>query len=243
MRAHCIKNKNFYIPDGTLELIKWLALALMTGDHINKYLFNETLPYLFEAGRVAMPLFVFILAYNLSRPQISSDAFHRTSKRLFVFGIIATVPFIKLGSLYLGYYPLNILFCLLAVTLSIKHIKKLEEGSDTTRNLLLAFIIFIVGGSLVEFWWPAVTLGIAFWWFCRGPGLVRLIPVVGSLLLLSPINGNLWAFAALPTFLLLSRIKLKVPRLKWLFYVYYPLHLTVLLLIRIPMTKAGYLFF
>jgi hypothetical protein len=36
----------------------------------NKYLFNETLLFLFEAGRVAMPLFVFVLAYNLARPGI-----------------------------------------------------------------------------------------------------------------------------------------------------------------------------
>lgn len=32
-------------------------------------------------------------------------------------------------------------------------------------------------------------------------------------------------------------------RLRWAFYAYYPLHLTALWLIRIPMSKAGYLFF
>nr|WEG85486.1 trbP [Escherichia coli] len=56
------------IADGTIEALKWLALLAMTGDHVNKYLFNGTLPYLFEAGRLALPLFVFVLAYNLARP-------------------------------------------------------------------------------------------------------------------------------------------------------------------------------
>ena len=48
--------------------MKWLALVLMTGDYVNKYLFNGTLPRLFNAGRVTLPLFVFVLAYNLARP-------------------------------------------------------------------------------------------------------------------------------------------------------------------------------
>ena len=34
-----------------------------------------------------------------------------------------------------------------------------------------------------------------------------------------------------------------LPRLRWAFYAYYPLHLAALWLIRIPMSKAGYLFF
>ncbi|MWQ92496.1 conjugal transfer protein TraX, partial [Escherichia coli] len=33
------------IADGTIEALKWLALLAMTGDHVNKYLFNGTLPY------------------------------------------------------------------------------------------------------------------------------------------------------------------------------------------------------
>ena len=28
--------KPLHVPDGTVEALKWLALALMTGDHVNK---------------------------------------------------------------------------------------------------------------------------------------------------------------------------------------------------------------
>lgn len=31
--------------------------------------------------------------------------------------------------------------------------------------------------------------------------------------------------------------------LRWAFYIFYPLHLAALLLVRIPMAAAGYLFF
>ena len=44
--------RRLVIANGTLEALKWLALLLMTGGHVNKYLFNGTLPWLFNAGRV-----------------------------------------------------------------------------------------------------------------------------------------------------------------------------------------------
>ena len=78
----------------------------------NKYLFNETLLFLFEAGRVAMPLFVFVLAYNLARPGIyESGPYLRIMTRLTIFGL---------------------------------HV--------------IAILVFLIGGTSVEFWWPAVLL-------------------------------------------------------------------------------------
>ncbi|MEO9227811.1 MAG: TraX family protein [Devosia sp.] len=47
----------------------------------------------------------------------------------------------------------------------------------------------------------------------------------------------------MPIFLATAQFDPVVPRLRWAFYAYYPLHLTALWLIRIPMAKAGYLFF
>jgi len=71
------------IADDTLEALKWLALLLMTGDHVNKYLVNGTLPWLFNAGRVTLPLFVFVIALHLARPDIlERGAYPPTMKRL-----------------------------------------------------------------------------------------------------------------------------------------------------------------
>ncbi|MCB2035736.1 MAG: hypothetical protein KDF56_02300 [Ottowia sp.] len=47
------------LADGTVEALKWFALLLMTGDHVNKYLFNGTIDWLFDAGRLCLPIFVF----------------------------------------------------------------------------------------------------------------------------------------------------------------------------------------
>lgn len=101
------------VPDGTPEALKWVGLLLMTGDHVNKYLFNTTVPVLYEAGRAAVPLFVFVLAYNLARPgAFERGVYGRTMKRLAVCGTAASVPFIALGGLVSGWWPLNVITCL-----------------------------------------------------------------------------------------------------------------------------------
>ncbi|WP_295539487.1 TraX family protein, partial [Thiolapillus sp.] len=56
------------------------------------------------------------------------------------------------------------------------------------------------------------------------------------------INKNGWALGAIPVIAAASVVKIPVPRVRWLFYTYYPLHLAVIWLIRIPMARAGYLF-
>ena len=149
--------KPLHVPDGTVEALKWLALALMTGDHVNKYLFNGTLPFLFEAGRLALPIFVFVLAYNLARPgAFERGAYTRTMKRLAVFGAVASVPFVALGGLSAGWWPLNVLFTLLVVTACAYLV---EKGGPL--HLVGAGLVFLVGGGLVEYWWPAVAFGLA----------------------------------------------------------------------------------
>lgn len=228
--------------DGALELIKWVALALMTGDHINKYLFNGTQPYLFEAGRMAMPLFVIVLAYNLARPTVVTDgAYRRTLFRLSVVGLVSSIPFIMLGSLINGWYPLNILFTLFITTSVIALIERAQAGSFACG--VSAVFVFVAGGGLVEFWWPAVALGVAGWSYFRTGSHLALIAALIACVSLYFINGNLWAMAALPLVLAVRSTKLPIPRFRWAFYVYYPLHLVALLLIRIPMAKAGYMFF
>lgn len=229
------------LADGALEALKWLALLLMTGDHVNKYLFNETLPYLFEAGRLAMPLFVVVLACNLARPGAGANgAYRRTALRLCLFGVLATPPFIALGGLLYGGYPLNILFTLLVITLATAACERASAGRPL--YWVVALLVFVVGGALVEFWWPAVLLGLCVGWYVRRPNALAGVGIVVSLVALSPINGNAWALAALPLLLAAGWLQPKLPRWRWMFYAYYPLHLLALLLIRIPMAKAGYLF-
>ena len=103
--------------------------------------------------------------------------------------------------------------------------------------------VFLVGGANVEYWWPALAFGIAVWWYRKQPGAMPLALALSALAALWFISSNLWALLALPVVLVSSLADLRIPRLRWVFYAYYPVHLFALCLIRIPMSKAGYLFF
>lgn len=224
------------IHTGTVEALKWLALILMTGDHINKYLYNNTLPLLYQAGRLAMPVFIFILAYNLARPgQYTRGTYLHVMVRLAVFGAIACIPYIALNHVLSGWWPLNILITLLVLTATLYLIER--------DNLAAAAVVFVVGGSITEFWWPSVTFGVAVWAYCKQPHWIYAATALLACAALYFINGNGWALAAIPVVLCASQLAFPVPRLRWIFYIYYPLHLYVLWLIRIPMSHAGYLFF
>ena len=227
------------VADGSIEALKWLALLLMTGDHVNKYLLNGANSLLFNAGRMALPIFCFVLAYNLARPDtLQRGVYTRTMTRLALFGLAATPAFLALGGLWAGWWPLNVLFTLLAATAVLLFI---DQGSR--RSLTAAAAVFLCAGTSVEFWWPALSICLAVWWYCRKPSLLALALLITSCAALWFINGNFWAFAAVSVTVLATLTNLRIPRIKWLFYSYYPIHLTVLWLIRFQMMKAGYLFY
>jgi hypothetical protein len=234
--------KPIHLSDGTLEALKWLGLILMTGDHVNKYLLNATLPGLFEAGRLCLPIFVFVLAYNLARPgALARGVYDRTIKRLLTFGVFASVPFIALNLNHLHSWlfgPLNVLFTLLVITVTAYLIEK-----DGIVNQGTAFVVFLLDGLLVEYGWLGVALGLSSWMHCKQPSWPMAFFTLLFCVSLWFINRNLWAMAALPLIMIATHIDLSVPRLRWVFYFYYPFHLAVLWLVRIPMSEAGYLFF
>lgn len=227
------------VSDGTVEALKWLALLLMTVDHVNKFLFNGTNDAAFAAGRIALPLFFFSLAYNLARHRaLERGAYRRTITRLAVFGVLAMPAFVVLGGLQTAWRPLNIMFALLALTATIYLVDRRTVGSYAA-----AAVVFLAGGAAVEYWWPVLAFGLAVWWYCKQPSAMPLVLALTALACLWFINSNLWVFAAVPVIVAASLVDLRMPRLRWVFYAYYPLHLFALCLIRIPMSKAGYLFF
>lgn len=217
----------FFVPNGTIEALKWLALALMTLDHVNKYLLHDKLAGAFALGRLAMPIFAFVLAYNLARPgAFEKGVYPRVVLRLLLVGVIASVPFMALGGLAAGWWPLNILFLLALATASIWLIEKRTNASQSA-----AFFLFLVGGAFVEFWWFGLGFCLAAWWYCKSPSRGRLLLWVTTGVSLHLVNSNLWALAAMPLILAAQHVDLRLPRLRNVFYAYYPAHLAVLWLV------------
>lgn len=209
---------------GTIEALKWIALLLMMLDHINKYLLHDRVHALFATGRVVMPFFAFVLAFNLARPgTFASGAYLRVIKRLMVFGSIASLPFIALGGLAGGWWPLNILITF-AVAVAIMYL----VDSGTKLGMIGAICLFVVGGSVVEFWWPALGICLAAWRYCKSPSWASLFFWLFSTIALFVINHDFWALLSLPVIFILPMIQIKLPRYRNFFYVIYPLHLGII---------------
>ena len=78
------------LSDGAVEAMKWLGLILMTADHAQKYGLMPAVPGVYEAGRLAFPLFGIVLAYNLARVHNRDRAVYvRVLTRLLVCGLVA----------------------------------------------------------------------------------------------------------------------------------------------------------
>jgi hypothetical protein len=213
---------------GTLEALKWLALVAMTLDHANAYLWHDGWPGLHALGRIAMPLFAFVLACRLASPGARVRGVHlRVMLRLGVAGACAAFVLALLGVLEHGWWPLNILFTLMAGT-GVTWLIESEWRWGSGAALVLAF----VAGALVEYWWFGLAFFVAAWWYCRRPDVARLLVLVAACASLAAVNGSHCALLALPLLGVARCCALPVPRLRHVFYAYYPAHLALLLVLR-----------
>ncbi len=118
------KLPKFIISDGRVECLKWLALIAMTLDHVNKIIFKSQMPLMSEIGRIAMPLFSMVLAYNLARPSALQKNIHiRSIAKMLIFGVLA-LPFYMLAFESTKIISLNIMFTLMLLTSMIYLIEK-----------------------------------------------------------------------------------------------------------------------
>ena len=218
-----IRISDLDLPAGGREAVKWLALVLMVGDHVNAGLLARSVPWLYDLGRIVMPAFAAVLAYNLAGlGNVENGRYQRAIVRLLVVGLVA-YPF-HVAVLGQGWAVANILIgYALAVTAMW-----LVDGYGR-RGLVAAAALVVVGGGFVEFYWaaPLVTLSWWYWWRERSPAAAG--GVLAALGLLCLINGNAWALASVLLILLATQLHgLRLSRWPWAFYVFYPAHLAVL---------------
>jgi len=205
------------MTSGGRELLKWLALVLMTGDHVNKVMFAGSLQWLSEVGRVAFPVFAVVLAYNAAVDTRSGTA-GRAIRRLLLAGAIVQ-PF---HALAFGYWlPVNVLFSL-ALGLYV----------CTARSVWAALGAWAVLGLFVDYQWtaPALMLGARLWfgaktWTGHVVAAVALGAAYGALCVY---NGNGWALLSVPVLWALGRLDVRLPRVRWVFLGYYVAHLVLL---------------
>jgi len=173
-----------------------------------------------------MPLFAFALSYGLA---IQKNKYFSLStiKRILIFGLISSAPYIALGNVMSGWWPLNIMFTFLVSAIIISIL-----SSAIKQRYFIALILFVIGGAFVEYAWAGIALTVSFWWFIKRADWVSLLLIILSMIMLNNFNHNLWATLALPIIYLASKINLPIPRIKHFFYYVYPIQFSVIWIVR-----------
>ncbi|QKW56714.1 conjugal transfer protein [Stenotrophomonas sp. NA06056] len=204
-------SSNPILSSGARELMKWLALLSMTGDHVAKVMFGGYVPVVSEFGRIAFPLFALVMACNLAQP--GADL-RKSIRRLLVWGLVAQ----PVHALAFGHWlPLNILLTFVLAAVAV-------HALTSNRQLLL----LVAGGLLpffVDYQWAGVGFVMLGWIAFRHRVYWLLLPAFAALCWA---NGNGWALLAIPLVLALARVPWAVPRSRWTFYLYYVGHLALL---------------
>jgi len=216
--------------DSGRELLKWIAIITMTVDHVGVMLYPEFTVLRF-IGRFSFPLFAYLLILGMENTRNIRYYF----TRLFIFALISQVPFF----LALDYGPfdsLNIFFTLSSGLLFIYFFKKSS-----------VFVLVPVFASLVlPFDYGIYGIAVIGCIFILKEntkfGVFSLVLI--NTLFLVPWSIQFLSIFAIPLILLHKNGSLNITRetteevtiplwRKYFFYVYYPLHLALLYIIKL----------
>ena len=212
-----------------IEPLKWLALLLMLAEHWMRYVAGDLPPWLFNAGRLVLPLFTFALALGLRAQPCSGLA--RILVRMLAWAVIAqaTLQFVDAPD-----DRLNVLFTF-ALGVAAAY------SFSCFRNFPLVTLVLCAIGAL-SWWCEFGPIGVAFVAGCvtlaraGDRPVAAWIAVLALLALLAIPNGNHYALAALPLTLLLAGLPLRVPRLRGAFYWAYALQFPAYAAARMVLT-------
>ena len=212
------------------ELLKWIAIITMTVDHVGAILYPE-FTVLRLIGRLSFPLFAYLLILGMENTRNIRNYF----VRLFIFALISQVPFF----LALGYGPfdlLNIFFTLSFGLLFIHFFKKSSVFAlvPLFASFVLPFDYSIYGIAVIGCMY-ILKENTKF-------GVFSLVLL--NTLFLVPWNIQFLSVAAIPLILLHKNGSLTTTKetaeeytiplwRKYFFYIYYPLHLTLIYLIHL----------
>lgn len=207
--------------------LQWFALVCMLVDHLNKTLPGLQLGAPGWLGRLAFPVFGFVLAAKLARNgSLNRTICARISRRLLLSGTCATPFYILVFKSPNGWWPLNCLF-LYAIFVAMVWILDSRPGQR-----FHAVVLFVIGGAFVEYFWCGLAYCLAAWWYCKRNDTLSLLIWTAATALLAVPNGSWWSLMALPVIVAARWIRNVPIAANHFFYVFYPLHLAVLVIAR-----------
>ena len=216
--------------------LKMIAACAMLIDHTGHVFFPEAI-YMRCIGRLAFPIFAFMVAMGYSYTR----DIKKYMLRMFIFAIITQVPYVyMIGSF--DPLPFNVIFTLLFGLVSIYAIETGKPIIGITVAILLAILAESGGFDHGAF---GVFMVIAFY-YTRDSKYLSNLSAILLILLLSTyyllifgLNTYTWIIIlfylfAIPVINLYNEKKgISNPFTKWFFYVFYPIHILMLVILKI----------
>ncbi|MCP0917719.1 conjugal transfer protein TraX [Acinetobacter indicus] len=238
-----------------LDLIKWLAIIFMVIDHLRFLDVIDSVGFgLYSVGRLAFPLFCFVLAYNFFRTEgqfNTEKSDFRYISSLLIFFLVSELPYRFFGEMQFN--SMNIMLTLaLSFTLLYAFIRDTRALVLEPSFVCLLVVLTTIGLELtdnfkVQYGIGGVFLPLAmyfalrekkfryFFWviFCagfmnldfQGGGLFNSFNAF--LLSIIPMVASIIG-ALLPFLIIQSNIKMNISPIKKWGYYFYPVHFIVL---------------
>jgi hypothetical protein len=212
------------------ELLKWIAIITMTLDHVGAILYPE-FEFLRLIGRLAFPLFAYLLILGMESTRNIRNYFFR----LFIFALISQIPFF----LAINYAPFELLNIFFSLSFGLLFITFFKRGSPLAFVPLLSSFILPIDYGI----YGLAMIGCMYILTKNTKlGVVSLLLLNG--LFLIPFNSQLLSLAALPLIVFHNNGALNISKpfsgnykilllRKYFFYVYYPMHLAFLYIIKL----------
>lgn len=217
--------------------LKIIAIVTMFIDHLaavfypvlysdNNFMLTDYYMLMRNVGRIAFPIFLFLFVIGYYQTKNRKIVL----RNLFIFAIISELPFLWAFQ-EPNHHNVMWTFLIIGISLSIwDYFKRFHPIIIYISWLLLgiaaSFMTMVCG---VDYEYIAVWMAYLIALFPNSQLLGAITVFVGGIVQ----NNLMFAFASFSCiFILLVNLKKESPRLKYFFYIFYPVHLIVLVLLR-----------
>ena len=220
--------------------LKFIALISMTLDHIGAVLLPQNLfitTILKIFGRIAMPIFCYLIVIGL----FNTRNCVKYLARLLLFAIISEIPFnLCFGSSIIYVRKQNVFFCFfigLLVIFLIEKDKMYFLSENPFISNIIEYLLLIIGCVTAyyikcDYTYFGIVM-IYLFYTLRFYGILSIVSqIIINVIFMGGIQGFA-SFALIPICMYNGEKGSESQLLKWLFYTYYPVHLTILYLIKI----------
>lgn len=218
----------------TSFILKIIALITMSFDHIG-YIIFKRYSFMNIIGKISFPIF----AFQITEGYKHTKSIKKYILRLFIFALISQFPFMLfLSTFTTQYYTLNIFFTLLLGLLAIIIFDK--SNNKVLKWSFLILIMIIAQLLHCDYGCYGIAIIFIFYFFKENKILTNIFFIFITFIkyIYSYIMyGNIiYIYLFLGTCLSLIFINLyngeKGKNIKYLLYIYYPIHLIILYLIH-----------